>query len=121
MGIKQEFVAGYLQISQQRVSQLEKQRSIDDTVLKGLTASIGITPEFLVNFKLEEPDFAVQQSSEKADIHFYNHCETNPFDLMISLFDAQISGLKEKLADSQAREHELKIQVERLQQEIMNK
>lgn len=86
-GVKQDYVANFLRISQQRISQLEKKENISPEILRLLAASIGVTPEFLVNFKPEI------QTDEQ--IH-YAHFETNPMDKMIHLFDEQISWLKKR-------------------------
>lgn len=103
-GIKQETIATELGLSQSAVSRLEHSEEIDKEKLGHIARILGVTPEMIENFNVDDVVNILPNS--------YNHADTfapvnfqydfNPFEKIVELYDllliselARIKALEE--------------------------
>jgi transcriptional regulator with XRE-family HTH domain len=55
--------------SQQQISKLESAEFIDEPTLEVLAVGLGVTPEFIKNFKEEKAIYNIQHNSDSASVH----------------------------------------------------
>ncbi|SEL96223.1 hypothetical protein SAMN05216436_1018 [bacterium A37T11] len=69
MGIKQSALGGLCRskFTQQRVSEFENSIYIDEPILGELAEALGVTPEFVRNFKEEKAIYNIQHNSDFHD------------------------------------------------------
>ena len=116
-GIKQETLAATLGISQQSVSKLEKEESIDDEKLKRVADALGVTSEVIKNFDEQKVIYNINNVSnftstitdntfENASIIGALGQQFNPLEKIIELYERLLELEKEKieLIGSQNRE-----------------
>jgi len=69
MGLKQETLGARCRskFSQQRISEFESIVQIDEPILEELALALGVTPEFIRNFKEEKAIYNIQNNSDLHD------------------------------------------------------
>jgi transcriptional regulator with XRE-family HTH domain len=100
-GIKQEFLAQELGVSQQTVSNIENSAKIEEEVLEKIARALGVTIPAIQNF------------SEEAIINYFHdqsnfnyHCTFNPLDKLLELVEEN-KKLYERLLKSEQEKIEL--------------
>lgn len=69
MGLKQQALGDRCpsKFSQQRISEFENSLQIDEPILEELALALGVTPEFIRNFKEEKAIYNIQNNSDLHD------------------------------------------------------
>lgn len=108
-GIKQDFLAIELGVSQQTISKIEQSEEVDDAMLEKIAKVLGVTKE------------AIHQFSDDAVINYFNtfndnsfnngaynafNCNFNPIEKLIEALDAN-KELYERLLASEHEKNEL--------------
>lgn len=108
-GIKQETLAATLGISQQSVSKLEKEESIDDEKLKRVADALGVTPEVIKNFDEQKVIYNINNvsniTSTITDNTFDQNAaiigalgqQFNPLEKIVELYERLLEIEKEKM------------------------
>ncbi len=100
-GLKQEYIAHQLNISQQTVSKIEQSETVEDQILEQIANILGVTPEGIKNFS-EEAVFNYfnnfsDNSINQGPMGSYNVCNFNPLDKVIELYERLLQSEREKL------------------------
>jgi transcriptional regulator with XRE-family HTH domain len=102
LGIKQEILAENIGLSQQTVSRLEGQETIEDEVLEKIATVLNTTAEVLRNFDEETAINIVsntfQEGSFVGNVSNYNPT-FNPIDKIVELYEQQIELYKQILKE----------------------
>lgn len=107
-GLKQEFVAHELRVSQQTVSKIEQSETVDDELLEQISKILGVPAEGIKNFNEEAVFNYIQNNYEGASGNYsglYN-CQFNPLDKLIEAFEDN-KKLYERLLLSEREKVEL--------------
>ncbi|MDR6807520.1 transcriptional regulator with XRE-family HTH domain [Dyadobacter sp. BE34] len=107
-GLKQEFVAHELRVSQQTVSKIEQSETIDAELLEQISKILGVPAEGIKNFNEEAVFNYIQNNYEGASGNYsglYN-CQFNPLDKLIEAFEDN-KKLYERLLLSEREKIEL--------------
>ncbi len=103
LGMKQETLAEKMGISQQSISKMEQNESIDEATLERVAKALGVNSEAIKNFS-EEAVFNIFQNTftdfkdnSVASAMNY-HCTFNPFDKMVELYERLLQTEREKIA-----------------------
>lgn len=104
-GLKQEFVAHELKVSQQTVSKIEQSETVDEELLEQISKILGVTPEGIKNFNEEAVFNYIQNNYEGANassgtIGIFQHCTFSPIDKLIEVFEEN-KKLYERLLESE--------------------
>ncbi|MEZ0542542.1 helix-turn-helix domain-containing protein [Fibrella arboris] len=101
LGIKQEFLASSLGLSQQAVSQLEQKETLDQAALQKVSKALGVSEAAIENFT---EDSIVQIFSNTYHDHAasvqYNF---NPIEKIVELYDQKIALYERMLALEQEK------------------
>jgi transcriptional regulator with XRE-family HTH domain len=100
-GIKQDYMAAELGISQQTVSKLEQSEEIEDSTLEKIAGILGVTVEGIKNFSEEGIvnyfNTFNDQSGSGAFFSSTNlHCTFNPIDKLVELYERLLASEREK-------------------------
>jgi len=86
--------------SQQQISKLEQAENIDESTLEILAVGLGVTPEFIKNFKEEKAIYNIQNNNtfhDNSSTQHYQPTITNePADKIVSLLEKFIDEDKKK-------------------------
>lgn len=100
-GIKQESLAADLGISQQAVSNIEKQKEIDDDLLIKIAESIGVSPEVIKNFDEEQTIYYINNYNYRdatiADGATAIVQQINPVEKIVELYERLLKSEREKV------------------------
>lgn len=110
-GLKQEFVAHQLKVSQQTVSKIEQSETVDEELLEQISKILGVSTEGIKNFNEEAVFNYIQNNYEGANagsgtIGIFQHCTFNPIDKLIEVFEEN-KKLYERLLESEREKIEL--------------
>lgn len=100
-GMKQDSLAEELGISQQSVSNIEQSESLETERLERVAKALGVTKEAIENFNEES---AINYFNSFYDHSFNNgafnahHCNFNPIDKVVELYERLVQAEKEKVA-----------------------
>lgn len=109
LGIKQEFVAAELKISQQAVSKIEQSADVEDEALEKIAKVLGVTPQAIKNFSEEGIVNYFNTFNDSSVNHgaFGNyHCTFNPLDKLLEMVEEN-KKLYEQLLASEREKVEL--------------
>ncbi|MCI1780154.1 MAG: helix-turn-helix domain-containing protein [Bacteroidales bacterium] len=97
LGIKQEYLANELNMTQQAVSKLEQKEKIDDETLEKVASILKIPPEAIKGMT-DEAAFNIIANSyhDNASTISYG-CHFNPMDKIVELYERLLSIEKEKV------------------------
>ena len=100
-GLKQEFVAHELNLSQQTISKIEQSETVEDQILEQIASVLGVSAEGIKNFS-EEAVFNYfnnfsDNSINQGPMGSYNVCNFNPLDKVIELYERLLQSEREKL------------------------
>lgn len=109
-GMKQEFLAAELGISQQAISRIEQSEKIEDEVLEKIATVLKVSPEAIKKYSDEAVINNIQNNYDNSIIHngpTVNHnCTFNPIEKLVEMFDAN-KQLYERLLQSEREKVEL--------------
>jgi transcriptional regulator with XRE-family HTH domain len=109
--------------SQQQISKLESAEFIDEPTLEVLAVGLGVTPEFIKNFKEEKAIYNIQHNSDSASYPSQNYQATITYqnsDKVVELLEKFINEDKAKtelIANLSKAVSNLAEQVEKLKKE----
>lgn len=87
-GIKQDFLAQQLGISQQSVSNMEQSEIVDEERLRKLSEIFGLTVEDIKNFNEEAPFFHIEHMHDQSSANYQYHF--NPIDKVVELYERML-------------------------------
>ncbi len=105
-GIKQEYVAMKLGVSQQQVSKIEQQDEIEENLLKQIAEILGVTPEVIKNFDEERITYNINNFYDIHDIEIKDSASNNFVAQQFSPIE-KINELYERLLQSEREKVEL--------------
>ena len=105
-GIKQDFLATELGVSQQTISKIEQSEEVEDSTLEKIATALGITVEGIKNFN-EEAIFNIIGNTYHDNSASLNYqCSFNPLDKIVQLYDEKVA-LLERLLQSEIEKNEM--------------
>lgn len=97
-GIKQDFLAIELGVSQQTISKIEQSEDIDDAMLEKIAGVLGVSAEAIKNFSEEVLIFHIQNMNDNSTAYSYNYqCQYNPLDKVVELYERLLTSEREKI------------------------
>jgi transcriptional regulator with XRE-family HTH domain len=100
LGIKQDYLATSLGLSQQAISQLEQKETLDTTTLEKLSKAMGVSEEVIRHFSNETAVNIVANTINNHDhSSVVNYYPTfNPIDKIVELYERMLELEREKNA-----------------------
>ena len=105
-GIKQEFLASELGVSQQSISRIEQSETVEEDKLQQIAQVLGVTAEAIKNFSEEAVFNYFNNFHDNSSGDFRQHCTFNPIDKIVELYDEKVA-LLERLLQSEREKVEL--------------
>lgn len=97
-GIKQDYLAVELGVSQQTISKIEQSEDIEDATLEKIATVLGVSTEAIKNFSEEVLIFHIQNMHDNASAYQYNYqCHYNPLDKVVELYERLLASEREKV------------------------
>jgi transcriptional regulator with XRE-family HTH domain len=97
-GIKQDFLAIELGVSQQTISKIEQSEEVEDAMLEKIAGVLGVSAEAIKNFSEEVLIFHIQNMHDNASAYQYNYqCHYNPLDKVVELYERLLQSEREKV------------------------
>ena len=103
-GIKQEYLASRLGISQPQVSKIEQQEEIEEDLLKQIADILGVTPESIKNFDDEKITYNINNYYDIHDIEIKDNASNNfvaqqfnPIEKITELYERLLTSEREKI------------------------
>jgi transcriptional regulator with XRE-family HTH domain len=108
-GLKQEYMAHQLNVSQQTISKIEQSETIDEEMLNQISKVLGVSAEGIKNFS-EDAVFNYFNNFNDNSVNHgpfnNNQCTFNPLDKLVDLFEEH-KKLYERLLQSEREKVEL--------------
>ena len=96
-GIKQDYLAIELGVSQQTISKIEQSEEVEDAMLEKIAGVLGVSAEAIKNFSEEVLIFHIQNMHDNASAYQYNYqCHYNPLDKVVELYERLLASEREK-------------------------
>ena len=96
-GIKQDFLAGELGVSQQTISKIEQSEEVDDSMLEKIADVLGVSAEAIKNFS-EEAIFNIIGNTYHDNSASLNYqCSFNPLDKVVELYERLLKSEQDKV------------------------
>lgn len=105
-GIKQDYLAIELGVSQQTISKIEQSEEVEDSTLEKISKILGVSPEGIKNFNEESLINNINSSYDNSTFNVNNHCTFNPLDKLMEVVEENKS-LYERLLASEREKIEL--------------
>jgi transcriptional regulator with XRE-family HTH domain len=105
-GLKQEYIAHQLNVSQQTVSKIEQSETIDEDMLNQISKILGVSAEGIKNFSEDAVFNYFNNFNDNSAGTFNHHCTFNPLDKLVDLFEEH-KKLYERLLQSEREKVEL--------------
>jgi len=97
-GIKQDYLAIELGVSQQTISKIEQSEDVDDATLEKIANVLGVSAEAIKSFSEEVLIFHIQNMNDNSTAYSYNYqCHYNPLDKVVELYERLLTSEREKL------------------------
>lgn len=97
-GIKQDYLAIELGVSQQTISKIEQSEEVEDAMLEKIAGVLGVSAEAIKNFSEEVLIFHIQNMHDNASAYQYNYqCHYNPLDKVVELYERLLASEREKI------------------------
>ena len=98
LGVKQEYIANELNMTQQTISKLEQKEEIEDEILERVAKVLNVPVDAIKNLN-DEATFNIIANSYHDNSSAVNyHCNFNPIDKVIELYERLLVAEKEKVA-----------------------
>ena len=98
LGIKQEYIANELIMTQQTISKLEQKEEIEDDVLEKVAKVLNVPVDAIKNLN-DEATFNIIANSYHDNASAVNYqCNFNPIDKLVELYERLLTAEKEKVA-----------------------
>lgn len=98
LGVKQDFIAAELNMTQQSVSKLEQKEEIDDEILELVSKALKVPVAAIKNLS-DEATFNIIANSYHDNSSAVNYrCHFNPVDKVVELYERLLTAEKEKVA-----------------------
>ncbi len=104
-GIKQEYLASKLGVSQQIISKIEQQADIEEELLNQIAEVLGVTPDVIKNFDEERVTYNINNMNDIHDIEIKDNASSNfinqqfnPVEKIIELYERLLESEREKLS-----------------------
>lgn len=99
LGVKQEYIANELNMTQQAVSKLEQKENIEDEVLDNVSKVLGIPLDAIKNLTEDATTNYINTFHNNQGNGFIaNNYTFNPVDKIVELYERLLSAEKEKVA-----------------------
>lgn len=105
-GIKQDYLAIELGVSQQTISKIKQSEEVEDSTLEKISKILGVSPEGIKNFNEESLINNINSSYDNSTFNVNNHCTFNPLDKLMEVVEENKS-LYERLLASEREKIEL--------------
>lgn len=96
-GIKQDFLANALGVSQQTISKIEQSEEIEDSTLEKIASVLGVTIEGIKNFTEEAIFNYFNNFHDSSTGDFRQNCTFNPLDKVVELYERLLASEREKI------------------------
>jgi transcriptional regulator with XRE-family HTH domain len=100
-GIKQETLAADIGLNQQAISHIEKQESVEESLLIKIAEALGVTPETIKNFDAERTIYNISSNNYReatiAEGATTIVQQINPVDKIIELYERLLKSEREKI------------------------
>ncbi|WP_316753935.1 helix-turn-helix transcriptional regulator [Pedobacter gandavensis] len=100
-GIKQDFLAIELGVSQQTISKIEQSEEVEDSTLEKIANVLGVSTEAIKNFNEESILSIISNtftSNDNSTINAINiQCSFNPLDKVVELYERLLKSEQEKI------------------------
>jgi transcriptional regulator with XRE-family HTH domain len=97
-GIKQDYLAVELGVSQQTVSKIEQSEDVDNATLEKIATVLGVSADAIKNFNEEVLIFHIQNMNDNSTAYSYNYqCHYNPLDKVVELYERLLASEREKI------------------------
>jgi transcriptional regulator with XRE-family HTH domain len=96
-GIKQDYLATELGVSQQTISKIEQSEQVEDSTLEKIAAVLGLSAEAIKNFSEEALINNINSSYDNSTLNVNNHCSFNPLDKVVELYERLLASEREKI------------------------
>ncbi|MBB5620972.1 transcriptional regulator with XRE-family HTH domain [Pedobacter cryoconitis] len=97
-GIKQDYLAIELGVSQQTISKIEQSEDVDDSTLEKIANILGVSAEAIKSFSEEVLIFHIQNMNDNSTAYSYNYqCHYNPLDKVVELYERLLKSEQEKI------------------------
>ena len=103
-GVKQEYVANKMGISQQQYSKIEQQEKIEDDVLEKIAEILGVTMETIKNFDDDKVTYNINNFYDIHDIEIKDNASSNfvaqqfnPIEKINELYERLLASEREKI------------------------
>lgn len=107
-GIKQDFLAVELGVSQQTISKIEQSEDIDDSMLEKIADVLGVSAQAIKNFSEEAIFNIIGNTYHDNSASLNYHCSFNPLDKVVELYDEKVALLERLLKSEQDKVEILK-------------
>ncbi|GET34568.1 transcriptional regulator [Prolixibacter bellariivorans] len=99
LGVKQEYIASELNLTQQTISKLEQKEVIEDDMLEKVAKTLNVPTDAIKNLS---DDAATNYINTFYDNHghgfFANNVNFNPIDKVVELYERLLAAEKDKVA-----------------------
>jgi len=96
-GIKQDYLASELGVSQQTISKIEQSEEVEDSTLEKIATVLGITVEGIKNFTEEAIFNYFNNFHDSSTGDFRQNCTFNPLDKVVELYERLLQSEREKI------------------------
>ncbi|RZJ83064.1 MAG: XRE family transcriptional regulator [Chryseobacterium sp.] len=97
-GIKQDFLAVELGVSQQTISKIEQSEEVEDSTLEKIANVLGVTAEAIKNFNEEFVFNIIGNTFTDSSSNNNNYlCTFNPLDKVVELYERLLQSEREKV------------------------
>lgn len=100
-GIKQDYLASALNMSQQAISKIEQSEEVEDSVLEKIANILGVSAEAIKHFNEESILSIISNtftSNDSSTINAINiHPTFNPIDKVVELYERLLASEREKV------------------------
>ena len=100
-GIKQDFLAMEMGVSQQTISKIEQSEEVEDSTLEKIAIALGITVDGIKNFSEEGIvnyfNTFNDSSTNQGSIGSHTSCTFNPLDKVVELYERLLASEREKI------------------------
>ncbi len=100
LGVKQEYIATELNITQQTISKLEQKEEIDDEMLGKIAKALNIPVDAIKNLNDDTTTKYINTFNDSQG-HFFStniNCNFNPIDKVVELYERLLAAEKDKVA-----------------------